>query len=435
MSSASLAISPGRRSRDRLGNARLRWQTAAVASAAAAITLAVALVPSRGVAEPGLTLRIVIETAAAIAALTAAALYLRGAGRTPSTRRNVTGFRRRNQSAQLRKRPSAPGGVALFLRTTPSTRFWIALALVALAATDLAALAVLAAAPASPPRSPIAEAGGLYAAFLFAIAARAPARPALTIAIACVVPAGGALALPGPAVHLLTAAVLAVAASGFDRRATPWLAVAVTLGAFADVNYALADPAVADGFKLLSHAALLLAAFQLFVDDVVRGERRRIARDLHDGVTQELVYIQRRAPHLVESEVGREIAAAAERALADSRSAIGRLAGAPTQPLEAVAERCGVALDLRGHPLRPELELIAAEAIRNAASHGRARVVQVHMNGGRLRISDDGIGFDPECATRGFGLTSMRERAEALGGAFRVRSRPGHGAEIEVELP
>jgi signal transduction histidine kinase len=167
----------------------------------------------------------------------------------------------------------------------------------------------------------------------------------------------------------------------------------------------------------------------------VRVERRRIARDLHDGVTQELIYIKRRAPHLAESDLGREIAAAAERARAESRQVIERLAGPPVQSLEAVAEGCGIALELRGEELRPELERIAAEAIRNAGRHGRARTVQVHMNGGRLRISDDGIGFDPRQQTRGFGLTAMRERAEALGGVFRVSSRPGHGTEIEVELP
>jgi signal transduction histidine kinase len=384
MSSASLAISPGRRSRDRLGNARLRWQTAAVASAAAAITLAVALAPSRGVAEPGLTLRIVMETAAALTAVLAAALLVR-----------VT-------LPQLDRR-------------------WVALALVVLAAGAVAT-------------GLLAEVAGLWAAILLAVAAWPRVRPAPAV-VACVVLVGGAIALPGPAVHLLAAAVLAGAAAGFDRRGTPWLAVAVTLGAFAEVNHAVVEQAVADGFGLLSHAVFLLAAYQLFVDDVVRGERRRIARDLHDGVTQELVYIQRRAPHLAESDLGREITAAAERAQAESRQVIERLAGPAVQSLEAVAEDCGIALELSGEPLRPELDRIAAEAVRNAACHGCARTVRVHMNGGRLRISDDGIGFDPERATRGFGLTSMRERAEALGGAFRVRSRPGHGAEIEVELP
>jgi signal transduction histidine kinase len=55
----------------------------------------------------------------------------------------------------------------------------------------------------------------------------------------------------------------------------------------------------------------------------------------------------------------------------------------------------------------------------------------------RLRISDDGSGFDPQAAAvrgRGFGLTSMRERAHAVGGSFDVRSRPGRGATVEVLL-
>jgi len=53
-----------------------------------------------------------------------------------------------------------------------------------------------------------------------------------------------------------------------------------------------------------------------------------------------------------------------------------------------------------------------------------------------LRVRDDGCGFDPQVAsTNGFGLTSMRERAEALGGRFEVRSRTGGGTEVEVIVP
>jgi signal transduction histidine kinase len=53
-------------------------------------------------------------------------------------------------------------------------------------------------------------------------------------------------------------------------------------------------------------------------------------------------------------------------------------------------------------------------------------------------VSDEGRGFDPESLTPGrvggFGLTSMRERAQAFGGAFEVRSRPGGGTQVDVAL-
>jgi signal transduction histidine kinase len=91
---------------------------------------------------------------------------------------------------------------------------------------------------------------------------------------------------------------------------------------------------------------------------------------------------------------------------------------------------------------REALIRIVREAVSNAGRHGRAGRVDVELgaNGGtacRLRIVDDGTGFDPGLVEpgRGFGLVSMRERAEALGGRFRLVSSPGAGTEIEVVLP
>jgi signal transduction histidine kinase len=81
---------------------------------------------------------------------------------------------------------------------------------------------------------------------------------------------------------------------------------------------------------------------------------------------------------------------------------------------------------------------IVSEAVTNAARHGRAGLVRVELDNGdgvRLRIVDRGRGFDPAQRRPGsFGLTSMRERAEALGGRFSLRSSPGAGTEIEVTL-
>ena len=88
--------------------------------------------------------------------------------------------------------------------------------------------------------------------------------------------------------------------------------------------------------------------------------------------------------------------------------------------------------------VREALVRIASEAITNAARHGSADLVRIQLENGhrvRLRIADTGRGFDPALARRdGFGLTSMRERAEGLGGRFSVRSRPGAGTQVEVIL-
>lgn len=86
---------------------------------------------------------------------------------------------------------------------------------------------------------------------------------------------------------------------------------------------------------------------------------------------------------------------------------------------------------------------IAQEALANCAKHAAADTVRVELRrsdkGVSLRIADDGRGFDPERlgqanVTPGLGLITMRERAELAGGRFMLRSAPGAGTEIEVEL-
>ena len=89
---------------------------------------------------------------------------------------------------------------------------------------------------------------------------------------------------------------------------------------------------------------------------------------------------------------------------------------------------------------REALIRITREAVSNAARHGRASTISVELASApelRLRVSDDGVGFSPAAAgaAHGFGLVSMRERAQALGGTFRVSSAPGRGTEVEVLLP
>lgn len=85
------------------------------------------------------------------------------------------------------------------------------------------------------------------------------------------------------------------------------------------------------------------------------------------------------------------------------------------------------------------LQQIVREAVANAVQHGRAHTVRVHLrdaDGIRLRVTDDGDGFDPSQppSQSSFGLISMRERTEALGGEFKLTSEPGHGTSVEVLL-
>ena len=115
----------------------------------------------------------------------------------------------------------------------------------------------------------------------------------------------------------------------------------------------------------------------------------------------------------------------------------------------AFAERHDVAVSCRlwrvPHGL-PELVALSVyrvvqEALRNVASHARAKKVQVKlvMKQGQINLSirDDGVGFNPTSARakRGLGLVSMRERVAAVGGRFAVESEPGAGTTVGAQIP
>jgi signal transduction histidine kinase len=93
-------------------------------------------------------------------------------------------------------------------------------------------------------------------------------------------------------------------------------------------------------------------------------------------------------------------------------------------------------------PADAEVLRIAQEALQNALRHAGAQHVGVRLdaqNGGlRLAVSDDGAGFDPAdpaLRARRLGLTSMEERARALGGRLTIASRPGEGTTVTLEVP
>jgi signal transduction histidine kinase len=177
----------------------------------------------------------------------------------------------------------------------------------------------------------------------------------------------------------------------------------------------------------------------------VAAERRRLARELHDGVVQELGWIRSAALRGVSGE---EIAAAADRALDEARRVLSSLAASADEPVadavgravRAIADRydlrVSVELDPRtdvpaGH--RTDLVRVAGEAVLNAARHAGCEAVEVSLVPGRLRVRDDGVGFDVEQAgRRGHGLVSMRERAEEMGAEMSIRSAPGAGTTVEV---
>jgi signal transduction histidine kinase len=86
-----------------------------------------------------------------------------------------------------------------------------------------------------------------------------------------------------------------------------------------------------------------------------------------------------------------------------------------------------------------QLRRIAQEALSNAIGHGRPTSIEVNLDLGSraaiLSVSDDGCGFDLSVVRAGLGMQSMHDRAQAIGAALEVRTRPGRGTTLRVELP
>jgi signal transduction histidine kinase len=278
----------------------------------------------------------------------------------------------------------------------------------------------------------------------------------------------------GLVLTLLAAAFMTVAAvrtTGSTR--APRDGVTLLLGAammtFAGVwlNYVvLPAPGVGwvtarEGLRIVAYGLFFAAALR--EEAAIRGtiaktaaaaERRRIARDLHDGLAQDLAFIAAHGDRIAR-EAGEEhpLAVAARRALAVSRGAIADLsaAEAPTaiaalrQVADELEVRFGVRISVEGDEIelpsdaRENVVRIAREAIVNAARAEAGNIiVSLTRSGGSsvLRVLDDGVGIGTERGSRpGFGVKSMRERAVSLGGGVTARAAREGGTELEVVFP
>ena len=277
--------------------------------------------------------------------------------------------------------------------------------------------------------------------------------------------------------QLALALLYILAALGFARRnrltndeLSGWFAIACILSGASHINYFFHPAALTnwvytgDVFRLGFYLALLIGAAREIASywtSVVAAasleERRRLARDVHDGLAQEISFIARNVrllsergadPQLVE-RIQRGVARAQE----ESRRVVGALAPRPdesldqalAQAVQEAAQRYGASIDMElasGISLAPrEREAvirIASEAVANAAQHSGAEVLRIYLEradaGMRLGVEDDGSGFDEEQPRSGFGLITMRDRAEALGGKLHIDSRRGAGTRVELEL-
>jgi PAS domain S-box-containing protein len=201
------------------------------------------------------------------------------------------------------------------------------------------------------------------------------------------------------------------------------------------------------------------------VREIRDTERRRIARDLHDGVLQDLSYTAA-TMHLIMldaegTNLGEELQSAIDalrRSAQGLRDAVNdlRLEEEQDRPLlqlveslvqrsQARARGCEITLEVgEDFPSVPlgetgtELSRIIQEAITNARRHSGAKRISVSlkMKGSDLlaEVSDDGRGFGPN-APAGVGLSSMRERAAVIGGELEIQSEPGQGTRVRSRVP
>jgi signal transduction histidine kinase len=225
------------------------------------------------------------------------------------------------------------------------------------------------------------------------------------------------------------------------------------------------------GTPVIAHLGSVADAIAQFVarGRAVEEERERLARELHDSVSQAIygVVLGTRSALSMLRQHGdpeaaaralEEVAAMAETALSEMRELLVELhpgtlldeglSGALRRVTAAMASRyrgvdieCSVGSEPELAPATKEaLYRIAQEALRNALRHGRPRRVGLRLLAATgsvtIEVCDDGEGFDPAVPSPGrLGLVSMRERAARIGGRLQLTSAPGRGTTVAVSVP
>jgi two-component system, NarL family, sensor kinase len=211
-------------------------------------------------------------------------------------------------------------------------------------------------------------------------------------------------------------------------------------------------------------------AHENFVEQVIEAqelERRRLAGDIHDGISQRLITLSYRLDAARRS-VGADPAAVAEQlekarelvalTLQEARAAIGGLrppvlddlglAGGLASLARSIPQ-IDIEVQLADTRLPDHIELalyrIAQECLQNVVKHADASTAGLTFGvdgaTARLEIVDDGVGFDTfehplgSDEMGGYGLLSMAERAEIVGGRLNIRSRPGAGTAVTATIP
>ncbi len=297
----------------------------------------------------------------------------------------------------------------------------------------------------------------------------------------------------------LASAALFVSAAYLSRRAfrregsigDGYMVIALTVAAFAEIN-ATFDLSISPGLVTtpdllqLVFGGVLLVEFtadlratitalwdanqrleglrEADLDRAALEERARLARELHDGLAQNLWIAKLKAGRLSTLHglgpeaiaLSGELITAIDAGLAEARQAVmtlrlrarGSFAELMSEYVDDFSDAfslraeftCGPDLPRLAPRAEAELIRIAQEALNNARRHANATVVRVEAmvvdDNLRLTVADNGRGFETASVKKGaFGLTSMDERAALIGGKVTIVSRPHDGTSVSVEVP
>ena len=236
------------------------------------------------------------------------------------------------------------------------------------------------------------------------------------------------------------------------------------VNAFDDTDQVVLQSLADQTAVAIENAQLYRQAKQLAVVE----ERNRLARELHDSVTQALYGITLHAEAAfrqldagnipLANEQLIELRSTAQEALREMRLLIFELRPSVVEMqglipalrarLEAVEERAGMKVEIDideslelSDRIQDGLYRIAQEALNNALKHAKANQITLNLKGTlsrvRMEIMDDGLGFKPDEAVEGggLGLDGIIERAELLDGELTLDSWPGKGTTIRIEVP
>jgi PAS domain S-box-containing protein len=225
------------------------------------------------------------------------------------------------------------------------------------------------------------------------------------------------------------------------------------------------------GEEQLRKSHRLLRNLAASLSEAEERERKRLAQELHDQVGQTLSALGINL-NLIRSQISKKSLKIADHRIEDSLELLkkttesmrtvmsdlrpsvlddyGLLAGIRWYS-EKFSGRTNITVEIHGEELKPRLPMsvettmfrIYQEALTNIAKHSHAKKTIISLketyDGVKLSIADDGIGFDSETVYKTkkemvWGLHTMKERAEALGGKFIIESKPGTGTKIIVEI-